>query len=183
MPGQEVPALTDAQRKAVESFSKAADAIAAALAKDDLLAFNKAAPDAMKTTEVLTAALADRADLTAELKALSDARHLGDAVNIIAARKMFQLFIQCRLGRSAQLVHHRPALARRHQHFAGAGHAMAMRILSRLVEIEFVMRMLDERDAEALHDQTGNDFFDQGGFAATGVASDADDFHNVNLAV
>ena len=92
MSRQEVPSLTDAQRKAVESFSKAADAIAAALAKDDLLAFNKAAPDAMKTAETLASALAERADLAAELKALSDARHLGDAVNIIAARKMFHAY-------------------------------------------------------------------------------------------
>jgi Cu(I)/Ag(I) efflux system membrane fusion protein len=92
MPAKDMPALTDAQRKAVETFAKAADVIAAALAKDDLAEFNKAGPAAMPATEALALAFADRADLADAMKKLSDARHLHAAADIEAARKMFLSF-------------------------------------------------------------------------------------------
>jgi Cu(I)/Ag(I) efflux system membrane fusion protein len=92
MPVKTGPALTDAQRQAVGTLAKAADAIAAALAKDDLAAFNKAGPDAMPATEALAAVFADRADLADAVKKLSDARHLHAATNLEAARKMFHPF-------------------------------------------------------------------------------------------
>jgi Cu(I)/Ag(I) efflux system membrane fusion protein len=92
MPMKPAPALTNAQRKAVDSFAKVADSIAAALAKDDLAAFNKAGPEAMPTTEALATALADRPDLAGVLKKLNDARHLHEAADLEAARKMFHPF-------------------------------------------------------------------------------------------
>ena len=91
-PSKAAPALSDAQRKAVENFIKAADAIAAALAKDDLAAFNKTGPDAMSVVESLSAAFADRADLADALKILNEARHLHAAADLDAARKMFLSF-------------------------------------------------------------------------------------------
>ena len=91
-PTKAAPALNDAQRMAVESFTKAADAISTALSKDDLAAFNKASPEAMPATEALAAALADRTDLADAVKKLSDARHLHNAADLAAARKLFHPF-------------------------------------------------------------------------------------------
>jgi len=91
-PPKAAPALNDTQYKAVESFTKAADAIAAALAKDDLAAFNKAIPEAMPATESLAAALAARTDLADAMKKLSDARHFHVAADLASARKMFHPF-------------------------------------------------------------------------------------------
>ena len=59
---------------------------------------------------------------------------------------------------------------------------MAVGILSRLIEVEFVMRVLDKRYAKTFRDETWNYFLDQGSFAATGVACDADGLHIDNLA-
>jgi Cu(I)/Ag(I) efflux system membrane fusion protein len=92
MPMTAGPALTHAQHKAVEAFTKIADSIAAALAKDDLAAFNQVGPDAMPATEALATSLADRADVADPLKKLSDARHLHGAADLETARKMFLAF-------------------------------------------------------------------------------------------
>ena len=92
MPMTPAPALTDAQRRAIEAFAKTADAIGAALAKDDLAAFNTAGADAMPATEALAAALKDHAELAPALKTLSEARHLHGAADLAAARKMFHPF-------------------------------------------------------------------------------------------
>ena len=91
-PTKAAPALNDVQRKAVESFTKTADAISTALSKDDLAAFNKASLEAMPATEALAATLADRTDLADALKKLSDARHLHKAADLAAARTMFHPF-------------------------------------------------------------------------------------------
>ena len=85
-------ALTVAEQKAVESFVKAADAVAAALAKDDLAAFNQAGPAVMPATEALAAELKGNAELASALKTLSDASHLHGAADLAAARKMFHPF-------------------------------------------------------------------------------------------
>lgn len=92
MPQEPSLPLTEAQSKAVESFTQAADAIAAALAKDDLAAFIKAGPDVMRTTETLVTSFANRADLTEALKKLSEASHLHEAADLAAARKIFHPF-------------------------------------------------------------------------------------------
>ncbi len=92
MPMKVAPALTDAQRRAVETFTKAADAIGAALAKDDLAAFNQAGADAMPATEALASALADHTELSPTLQQLSAARHLHGATDLAAARKLFHPF-------------------------------------------------------------------------------------------
>jgi len=84
--------LTDAQKQAVEGFVKAADAISASLAKDDVAQFNAVGPEAMKATDALVEALKERKDLEDILKHLSDARHLHGAADLAAARKMFHPF-------------------------------------------------------------------------------------------
>ncbi len=92
VPAMPSSALTVADQKAVESFVKAADAVAASLAKDDLAAFNLAGPAVMPATEALAAALKGHAELAPALKSLSDARHLHRAPDLAAARKMFHPF-------------------------------------------------------------------------------------------
>jgi Cu(I)/Ag(I) efflux system membrane fusion protein len=84
--------LTDVQKQAVEAFVKVADAVSAALAKDDVKQFNAAGAEAMKATEAVVEALKDRKELTDVLKHLSDARHLHGAADLAAARKMFHPF-------------------------------------------------------------------------------------------
>ena len=91
-PQKAAPALNDVQRKAVESFIQAADAISAALSKDDLVAFNKASSEAMPATEALAAALADRTELADAMKKLVAASHPHFAADLAAARKMFHPF-------------------------------------------------------------------------------------------
>jgi Cu(I)/Ag(I) efflux system membrane fusion protein len=86
------PPLTDPQKEVVRAFIKAADAVAAALANDDVAAFNKSGSEAMRATEALAQALTDRADLADMLKHLSDARHLHEATDLAAARKLFHPF-------------------------------------------------------------------------------------------
>ena len=81
--------LSDAQKQALEAFVNAADAVSAALAKDDVKQFNAAGADAMKATEALVESLKERKELADILKHLSDARHLHGAKDLAAARKMF----------------------------------------------------------------------------------------------
>ena len=53
-----------------------------------------------------------------------------------------------RLRRAAQFAHQRQPVGGRDQHFIGAGGAMSVGILARLVDIEAVMGVLDRRDAK-----------------------------------
>ncbi len=86
------PTLNEAQFQAVETFVRSADAIAAALAKDDLAAFNKVSPEAMPATEALAVALAARPELADVLKKLSDVRRFNVAADLAAARHEFYSF-------------------------------------------------------------------------------------------
>jgi len=93
-----MPALTDAQRKAVESFAETADAIADALSKDDLPAFNKTSPEALLATETLASALAVRLDLADALKNLSTVSHFHTAAGLNTARQEFLAFSTSAVG-------------------------------------------------------------------------------------
>ena len=81
-------ALTEPQQQAIRDFSKVADAMAAALATDDLTAFNKASEPAMMTTDKLTEALAGQL----HLGALSEARHFHGLEDLKSARAAFLKF-------------------------------------------------------------------------------------------
>ncbi|MBM3833980.1 MAG: efflux RND transporter periplasmic adaptor subunit [Verrucomicrobia bacterium] len=84
--------LTDAQKHSVKEFVRAADAVSAALGKDDLAGFNSAGTEAMKASEALAEALKDRSELAEILKHIAEARHLHGAVDIASARKAFHPF-------------------------------------------------------------------------------------------
>jgi Cu(I)/Ag(I) efflux system membrane fusion protein len=79
-------------RKAIEHFLKVADQLAAALAKDDLLAFNQAGDKVMPATEALVAALKKQPELADKLAALEKARHFHGSPDLKSARKQFHAF-------------------------------------------------------------------------------------------
>ena len=55
--------------------------------------------------------------------------------------------------------------------------AVAVRILARIVDIEFVMGVLDQRDNQTTRFQQGDDLLDEGCLAAARPAGKADKFH------
>jgi membrane fusion protein, copper/silver efflux system len=84
--------LADAQKSALADFIKANDALSAALANDDLAAFNKSGPSIMSSTDALVAAMKGREDVADILSHVAEARHLHGAKDLLAARKMFHPF-------------------------------------------------------------------------------------------
>jgi Cu(I)/Ag(I) efflux system membrane fusion protein len=84
--------LTAAQQSAIASFIQAVDAITAALARDDVKQFNATGPAVMQATASLAPQLADRPELKDMLAHVSESRHLHDAADLAAARKMFHPF-------------------------------------------------------------------------------------------
>lgn len=84
--------LSEIEKQALAAFVEINDALSAALAKDDLAAFNAAAKPVMAETEKAVAALKSRAELEDILTHLSEARHIHDAPDLDAARKAFHPF-------------------------------------------------------------------------------------------
>lgn len=82
-------ALSEAQQKAIANFVKLADAMAMALAADDLPAFNQAAESAMTGTGELLDSLRTREGTMDTLDVLDKARHLHGFDNLQQARTAF----------------------------------------------------------------------------------------------
>jgi Cu(I)/Ag(I) efflux system membrane fusion protein len=82
----------ESARPAIEAFLKTADALAAALAKDDLAAFNQAGEHVMHVTGDLVAALQGRPELADKLAAVEKAQHFHGSPDLKAARKQFYAF-------------------------------------------------------------------------------------------
>jgi membrane fusion protein, copper/silver efflux system len=87
-------ALTAPQQRAIQNFITVADAMAAALAADDLTTFTKASEPAMTTTASLTESLADIPSTKGNLAALDSARHFHGSADLQSARAVFHKFIQ-----------------------------------------------------------------------------------------
>ena len=81
-------ALTEPQQKAIREFSQVADAMAEALATDDLSAFTKASEPAM----VLTGALTEALKGLPNIEALDSTKHFHGFENLPAARAAFHKF-------------------------------------------------------------------------------------------
>ena len=79
--------------------------------------------------------------------------------------------------RAPQFVHESPAAARRYEHFGATRVPVPVRILARLVDVERVMRVLQQRDRQSLRGEKRNQLLDQRCFAGAGVARKAEDFH------
>lgn len=88
----EIAALTASQTEAIRGFVKTADAMAAALAADDLKAFNKASEPAMMATGELTDALAGLSISPGKTAELDGARHFHGSETLSAARSKFLRF-------------------------------------------------------------------------------------------
>jgi hypothetical protein len=86
--------------------------------------------------------------------------------------------LQRQFRTTAQFVLQRPAIGRGDEHFAAAGLTMPPGILARIVDIEFVMRVLDQRHGQPVCFQAGDHLFHQRGFAASGPAGEANDLHD-----
>lgn len=91
-PVSTLAAMTDKQSQAISAFIKVADAMAAALAADDLPAFNKASEPAMMTTGDLVTALRSPEGISETLDALDKARHFHGFDEIAQARIAFHKF-------------------------------------------------------------------------------------------
>lgn len=87
-----LPALTEVQQKTISDFVKVADAMAAALAADDLTAFNKASESTMTVTGEFTDSLRTREGTADNLDALDKARHFHGFDDIQKAREAFHKF-------------------------------------------------------------------------------------------
>jgi membrane fusion protein, copper/silver efflux system len=86
--------LTPPQQQAIQNFIHVADAMAAALAADDLTTFTKASEPAMTTTASLTESLASIPSAKANLTALDAARHFHGSADLKSARAAFHKFSQ-----------------------------------------------------------------------------------------
>ena len=85
-------ALTASQQKAIREFIETADAMAAALAADDLAAFNKASEPAMMQTAGLSEALAGLPAAKETLQTLVHASHFHGFKDLKSARAAFLKF-------------------------------------------------------------------------------------------
>ncbi len=90
--GIPLAALTDAQNNAISGFIKVADGMAAALAADDLAAFNKASEPTMLQTGELIDTLKSNPDWKPKLDALDQSRHFHGFDDIQKARVAFHAF-------------------------------------------------------------------------------------------
>ncbi len=84
--------LTAEQIKVIADFIRVADAMSAALAADDLAAFNKASEPAMKITGAFTNALAGLPVPKESIEALDKSRHFHGSEDIKSARAAFHPF-------------------------------------------------------------------------------------------
>jgi Cu(I)/Ag(I) efflux system membrane fusion protein len=84
--------LSEPQKQAIVEFVKVADAMAAALAADDLAAFNKASEPAMETTGSLVEALRSPESTLETLDALEESMHFHGFEDIQSARVAFHKF-------------------------------------------------------------------------------------------
>lgn len=87
-----LPAFTDVQRKAVADYLALADALAAALAADDVKEFNAQAEKTHTTIPPLLRAFDATSPWQALVKPIETSGHLHDAANLTDARKAFHSF-------------------------------------------------------------------------------------------
>ena len=80
----------------------------------------------------------------------------------------------------AQFMHQHPALIGDQHHLGGTGFTMAPGILARPIDIETMMRMLDDRDAQAPGRELRQQVFNQGRLARTGPANDSERANRVS---
>src|SRR5205085_6241957 len=85
------------------------------------------------------------------------------------------------LGSAAQLVHQHPAARRGDEHLGGAGVAVTIGVLARLVDVERVVRVLDKRHPQPRAGEARDQLLDERGFAAARPAGEAEDLHTKTI--
>src|ERR1700691_1932248 len=97
--------------------------------------------------------------------------------NQIGRSELCQYVFQRRFRLATQFVNQRPAPARSHQNLARPRSAVHTRILPRLIDIEFVVRMFHRGDFQAPAGKNRNDLGNQRRFAGSAPAGETDDAH------
>ena len=92
------------------------------------------------------------------------------------AEQLVEIGLRC----AGQFVHQRPAVGRRNQDFGGAGGAMAVRILTRLVDIEFMVGVLDGGNGVAEAGDQSDHLNEQRRLATAAPTRQTHDLHGVN---
>src|SRR6267378_5849082 len=95
----------------------------------------------------------------------------------VARREARELRVERGLGGAAQLVHQHPAARGRDEHFRGAGVAVAVGVLARLVDVERVVRVLDERHAQPGAGEARDQLLDERRLAAAGPPGETEHLH------
>ena len=101
-------ALNESQRALLNEFFAVADRLGAALAADDLLAFNAATPSLHSLLPRVSASLTDAPGWVTIANRLNQAGHLPEAGDIAAARKSFHGFITPATELAVQLKRGQP---------------------------------------------------------------------------
>lgn len=91
-PISSAPALTEAQTKVLGEFLKAADAMAAALSAENVVAFNDATKTATDATRALTDALRMSEGISVKLDGLTSAARFQSSADLTQARTAFHKF-------------------------------------------------------------------------------------------
>src|SRR5712692_10430537 len=95
----------------------------------------------------------------------------------VAGRDSLDLLLERGFRLAAQLVHDHPALFGHDHHLAAAGFAVAVRVLLGMVDVEAVVRVLDERHLQAALDEARDELLDQRGLAASRPSCKSEYFH------
>ena len=85
------------------------------------------------------------------------------------------------LGGLLEFAHQRQPVLRRHHDLEGAGLAVAKGVFAGVVNVKTVMRVLDDRHAQAAHLEGGNQLFDQRCLARAGVTGKSDHVHEATF--
>ncbi len=95
----------------------------------------------------------------------------------IAGREAGQVFVERGFRLITQFMQQRPALRAGEHHLAGPGFAVTVGVLARPVDVEAVVRVLDDRNLQAARGQPWNQLFDQRRLARPGKTGDTENLH------
>src|SRR5712664_2838976 len=99
----------------------------------------------------------------------------------VARRDLLHLLVERGLLRAAQLVHQHPSARGGHQDLARPRLPVPVRVLAGRVHVEAVVRVLDQRNAQAAPGEARDQLLDQRGLAAAGPAGEAESLHRPTL--
>ena len=105
----------------------------------------------------------------------------GDASILGALVQLGQHLVHRELRGLLELAHQRQAPVGGNHHLEGPGLPVAPRVLARVVDVEAVVRMFDDRHPQPTPAQAGDELLHQRGFAGPGEPGKAGDLHHALL--